>query len=594
MASARPPPISRSCRSRVRSCPTTTPPATPASAITSRSSAARRPIRWQQRLRGVRGFRQHRHDCGRAGHRQGLRLSGGHPDAREPARERGLTLEGVHGGHGQQSAARERHLRASAHRCAGQDAAGRARRPVHDAAQSVRIFPRDHPYARLRAQRRQPDGAGRRPAQSPRPRRTTSSSRPICATTATMAARRALRRRRAGRHGVGRPVPAANSCRRSSPRRPSSAMACSSSPSMNPRSSKSTEPGSTAAQASRATPRTAATSSRARTFRPTRRGVIGSWERMNGPGIIGPGGGRIGAVLLSPYIRPGTVSTQAVQPLRAAAQRRGHLRPRLTWVSPRRRACSPSAPMSTRGRCGARPERARRKAAGRDRRRHGDPFRVEHVPQQVRAIADHAIHAPVDDAAHVGRVVDGPRDHAQAKAVRFLDLGRAEIKVIRATSCRRRWPGPAGAPSPRSQWTLRPPSQGEARGCRPAPYRRRPAGRSALRSRGSGSSSCDDAQHAPVEATGSVRAARRRGPGYHPARRGRRARARGSAPGCSGKSLASMLKRSSTGAQPRGQREEVRQARNALAVDGLLPREIPRRRRCRGGCVRRRSAASRA
>ncbi len=31
---------------------------------------------------------------------------------------------------------------------------------------------------------------------------------------------------------------------------------------------------------------------------------------MNGPGIIGPGGGRIGAVLLSPYIRPGTVSTR--------------------------------------------------------------------------------------------------------------------------------------------------------------------------------------------------------------------------------------------------------------------------------------------
>ena len=29
---------------------------------------------------------------------------------------------------------------------------------------------------------------------------------------------------------------------------------------------------------------------------------------MNGPGIIGPGGGRVGAVMLSPYIRPGTVS----------------------------------------------------------------------------------------------------------------------------------------------------------------------------------------------------------------------------------------------------------------------------------------------
>ncbi|HEX9139439.1 MAG TPA: alkaline phosphatase family protein [Steroidobacteraceae bacterium] len=30
---------------------------------------------------------------------------------------------------------------------------------------------------------------------------------------------------------------------------------------------------------------------------------------INGPGLIGPGGGRIGAVLLSPYIRPGTLSS---------------------------------------------------------------------------------------------------------------------------------------------------------------------------------------------------------------------------------------------------------------------------------------------
>jgi hypothetical protein len=37
-------------------------------------------------------------------------------------------------------------------------------------------------------------------------------------------------------------------------------------------------------------------------------GAAGSWEKMNGPGIIGPGGGRVGAVLLSPYIRPGTLS----------------------------------------------------------------------------------------------------------------------------------------------------------------------------------------------------------------------------------------------------------------------------------------------
>ena len=39
-----------------------------------------------------------------------------------------------------------------------------------------------------------------------------------------------------------------------------------------------------------------------------RAGAVATWERMNGPGIIGPGGGRVGAVLISPYIRPGTVS----------------------------------------------------------------------------------------------------------------------------------------------------------------------------------------------------------------------------------------------------------------------------------------------
>jgi phosphatidylinositol-3-phosphatase len=31
---------------------------------------------------------------------------------------------------------------------------------------------------------------------------------------------------------------------------------------------------------------------------------------INGPGLIGPGGGRIGAVLLSPFIKPGTMSRQ--------------------------------------------------------------------------------------------------------------------------------------------------------------------------------------------------------------------------------------------------------------------------------------------
>ena len=45
------------------------------------------------------------------------------------------------------------------------------------------------------------------------------------------------------------------------------------------------------------------------------------------PGVNGPGGGDVGAVLLSPCIAPGTVSTVAVQPLHDAAKRRGHVRP---------------------------------------------------------------------------------------------------------------------------------------------------------------------------------------------------------------------------------------------------------------------------
>ncbi len=32
---------------------------------------------------------------------------------------------------------------------------------------------------------------------------------------------------------------------------------------------------------------------------------------MNGPGLVGPGGGRIGAVMLSPFIRPGTITNTA-------------------------------------------------------------------------------------------------------------------------------------------------------------------------------------------------------------------------------------------------------------------------------------------
>ena len=45
------------------------------------------------------------------------------------------------------------------------------------------------------------------------------------------------------------------------------------------------------------------------------------------PGKNGPGGGRIGAVLLSPLIRPGTISTVDYNHILAAAHRGGHLRP---------------------------------------------------------------------------------------------------------------------------------------------------------------------------------------------------------------------------------------------------------------------------
>ena len=44
---------------------------------------------------------------------------------------------------------------------------------------------------------------------------------------------------------------------------------------------------------------------------------------MNEVGLYGPGGGRVGAVLLSKYIKPGTVTQPALQPLLAAAQLRG-------------------------------------------------------------------------------------------------------------------------------------------------------------------------------------------------------------------------------------------------------------------------------
>ena len=46
------------------------------------------------------------------------------------------------------------------------------------------------------------------------------------------------------------------------------------------------------------------------------------------PGIYGPGGGRTGTVLLSPFLKAGTINNTRLQPLLAAAHHRGHLRAR--------------------------------------------------------------------------------------------------------------------------------------------------------------------------------------------------------------------------------------------------------------------------
>ena len=82
----------------------------------------------------------------------------GSPHDRQPARRCGLELEGVHGRHGQQSATGKPDLRSSAHRRGGQYPGGGARGPVRSAAQSLCLFPLDHPYAVLRAQRGEPEG----------------------------------------------------------------------------------------------------------------------------------------------------------------------------------------------------------------------------------------------------------------------------------------------------------------------------------------------------------------------------------------------------------------------------------------------------
>ena len=62
-------------------------------------------------------------------------------------------------------------------------------------------------------------------------------------------------------------------------------------------------------------------------------GISPSHPNVPLPGKTGPGGGRIGAVLLSPLIRPGTVSTVAYNHYSLLRIDRGHLRP----AAPRRR-----------------------------------------------------------------------------------------------------------------------------------------------------------------------------------------------------------------------------------------------------------------
>ena len=54
------------------------------------------------------------------------------------------------------------------------------------------------------------------------------------------------------------------------------------------------------------------------------------------PGIYGLGGGRTGTVLVSPFLKPGTLQQHRLQPLLAAAHHREHLRPRAAGLRRRR------------------------------------------------------------------------------------------------------------------------------------------------------------------------------------------------------------------------------------------------------------------
>jgi hypothetical protein len=52
------------------------------------------------------------------------------------------------------------------------------------------------------------------------------------------------------------------------------------------------------------------------------------------------------------------------------------------------------------------------------------PALDDHVAQDVRAVVDDPVDAEVEQAAHVGRVVDGP--HLSARAVRRRDGRRGD------------------------------------------------------------------------------------------------------------------------------------------------------------------------
>ena len=104
--------------------------------------------------------------------------------------------------------------------------------------------------------------------------------------------------------------------------------------------------------ARRRTSATACSSSRSTRPRTTRAPAVASSPGRTRPAPGGqnggPGGGRTGAVLLSPSIAPGTRRLVRLQPLQPAAQHRGPLRAAASRLRGARPACGRSAPTSSR------------------------------------------------------------------------------------------------------------------------------------------------------------------------------------------------------------------------------------------------------